>query len=452
MSNVTRSLDHPPPLPLPPPASTPLGNLWDLHRRGPEWLSDTAQRYGDVVPLAFPRQRTFLVSSPDLVERVLVTRARDYLKSPMTNMLRPLIGDGLVVSEGDVHKANRQTVQGFFDHAHLERYGEVMREESQRLLDGWRSGGSVDISEAMTYLTLRIVGRCLFGTDVGSGSTHVSRWLDVVMGRADVRVGLLPRWSRHIPSSPLRRIGAAEAALHAYTEDLIAKRRVNPGGEDLLSALVAAAEEAGWTDRQVRDEAVTMLLAGHETTATALTWAWALIAEHPDVRTALQQEVDRLDGPAGWDDLPRLPYTRQVLAATMRLRPPVWTIERVAVRPTRLGPAMLERGDTALLSQWVLHHDPRWWPEPDRFDPTRFAPGDGGSTGGMVGRPKFAYFPFGGGSRLCIGDRFAWAEGTLILANLAADWELWPTGPLPRHKPRFTLRPAESVRMTTRRR
>ena len=432
-----------------PPASTPLGHVWDLHRGGPEWLSDIARRYGDVVPLDFPRQRTFLVSSPELVERVLVTRARDYLKSPMTNMLRPLIGDGLVVSEGDVHKANRQTVQSFFDQAHLERYGAVMAQESQRLGARWRAGGSVDIAEAMTDLTLRIVGHCLFGTDVGGGAVHISDWLDVVMRRADVRVGLLPRWTRHIPASPLHRIRSAEAALHSYTEDLIAKRREDSGHDDLLSALVAAAQETGWTDRQIRDEAVTMLLAGHETTATALTWAWALIAEYPDVRTAMQREIDSLDGLAGWNDLPRLPYTRQVFAEAMRLRPPVWTIERVAVRPTRLGAAMLERGDTAMLSQWVLHHDARWWPDPNRFDPMRFAPGDASSRGRMD-RPKFAYFPFGGGSRLCIGDRFAWAEGTLILANLAADWELWPTGPLPKHTPRFTLRPAGPVAMTPR--
>jgi cytochrome P450 len=311
----------------------------------------------------------------------------------------------------------------------------------------------------MNRVTLAIATRTLFDADVESDAAEVGEALTDAIEAFNIAILPFAYLLDKLPLPTTRRLQRSRARLDATIYRIIAERRQNGGDRgDLLSMLLHARDTDGdggqMTDEQLRDEVMTLFLAGHETTALALTWTWYLLARHPEVEARVQAEVDGiLRDPSGAvrlptaEDLPRFEYTRRVLAEVLRLYPPIWAAGRRAIAEARIGDYTLPVGSLVLISQFIVHHDPRWWPDPERFDPERWAPG------AAEARPKYSFFPFGGGTRYCIGEQFAWMEGTLVLAVLMSRWRLRLTtdGPID-FRAMVTLRPKGPVVMTVTRR
>jgi cytochrome P450 len=391
-------------------------------------------------------QRICLVSHPDLVKDVLVTRGRSFAKGRALQEARRLLGDGLLTSEGERHLGQRRLLQPLFHEQRIAGFGTTMVEAAGRAADRWRDGAELDVAREMMRLTLAIVGSTLFDVDVEGEAADVGRALDDAMAMFDRFFLPLAPVLERLPLPSSRRFHRARADLDALIARMIDERRLAPGAhDDLLSMLLGVHGDggAGMSSEQVRDEAMTIFLAGHETTAQALTWTWYLLSRHPEIEARLHVELDRAlpGGPPAVDDLPRLAYARAVLAESMRLYPPAWVVGRRALEDVELGGRLVPRGSIVLASQYVVHRDPRWFREPGRFDPDRWLRAD-------ESRPRLAYFPFGAGQRLCIGERFAWMEGTLVLATIArrAQLRLVP-GHAVEVSPRITLRPAHGMRM-----
>jgi cytochrome P450 len=417
-------------------------------------LRELAQRYGDVAAFTVGAQRLVLLNHPDFVEDILVTRARLFKKGRALERAKRLLGEGLLTSEGDLHRRQRRLAQPAFHKARIAGYADTMVRHAARTAERWHDGQSMDITGEMNRLTLTIVGETLLGTNVEEEAGGVRKALTAVLSAFPLTMSPFASFLERLPLPVVRRYDRAQATLDRLIYRIIADRRARPDDRgDLLSMLLLAsdAEESGarMTDRQVRDEAMTIFLAGHETTANALAWTWHLLAAHPDVERRLHEEVDRVLGTriATADDVQRLPYTRMVIAESMRRYPPAWGIGRRAVEDFAIGGYLVPKGTVVLVSQYLLHHDPRFFADPERFDPDRWLP-DGQSA-----RPKFAYFPFGAGTRVCIGEPFAWMEAILVLATLAQRWRLEGRSTLPiPMQPGITLRPAAPIPMTARRR
>jgi cytochrome P450 len=425
----------------------PLGRLLELR-----------DRYGPVVRLTNWPVSAFLVSDPDAIADALVGGHRAYAKGAVVRggngirqPLRPLLGDGLLTSSGEAHLRQRRLIQPLFHTLRVSEHCGRFVALAERATAAWHDGQQLDLHAELTELTLAIVAETLFG--VGPE--------DPLVWAVRAAVGEI------LPASPRRMAGRALAgagrprlpaarrrqaridALDGEVYRLIAERRaVGTGGSDVLSLLLAAEDTAtgGRTgDTQIRDEAVTLLLAGHETTANALAWAFHLLGQESAIAARLYEEIDTVLGDRlpGITDLPRLTYTRAVLTESMRLYPPVWAMVRHLEAARPVGGYALPAGSTLLLSQWVVHRDGRWWPEPDRFRPDRWiARPDGAAGGGPGDRPRFAYFPFGGGPRQCIGNSFALTEGVLVLATIARHWLFAPVSGAPVvPEPLITLRP-----------
>ena len=434
------------------------GELLLALRRDPLTLfARLAAEHGDAVHLRFARQDVLLLSHPDHARELLVTRAASFRKGMALERARVVLGDGLLTSEGEVHRRRRQLLQPAFARPRLEPLGAAMVEITGRRAEGWAEGEVLDVAQEMGQLTLAIAARTLFGADVEEDAGEIGRALATVLGMASRLVvpfsGLLQRLP--LPSS--RRFARARDLLDRVIAGLIAKRRRGgDGGEapaDLLGLLLAARDRdaAGLGDREVRDEAMTLFLAGHETTANALAWTWLLLEFNPGAAERLHAEIDQvLAGRAATvADLPRLVYAEQVLAESMRLYPPAWAIGRRALEDVAIGGIAVPRGALVIASPWIVHRDPRWWPDPLRFDPDRFAP----AAAAAADRPRLAYFPFGDGPRRCIGEGFAWMEGVLLLATLAQQvtFRLVP-GHRVATRATITLRPRHGLRMTVARR
>jgi cytochrome P450 len=323
-----------------------------------------------------------------------------------------------------------------------------MTDYAVRTRDRWRAGESIDVASEMMRLTLAVVGKTLFSADVENEAGEIGEALTTVLHMFNLLMMPFSEYLEKLPLPSIRRFEKARARLDRTIYGLIAERRES--GEDkgdLLSMMLLARDEdgsGGMSDQQVRDEALTLFLAGHETTAQALTWTSYLLSQNPECERRLHQEVDQvlLGRPPAFDDLPRLQYTEMVLAESMRLYPPAWAIGRKAIAEFELGGFTIPRGAILILAPYVTHRDPRFFPEPERFDPERWRPE------ARDARPKFSYFPFGGGARLCIGERFAWMEGTLVLAAIAQQWRLRL---LPGHRvepqPLITLRTKYGMKM-----
>jgi cytochrome P450 len=412
-----------------------------------------ARAHGDIAQLNIGRERVYLVSHPELVREVLVTNQRNFRKGRALERARMLLGDGLLTSEGDMHRRQRRMIQPEFHRHQVARYAEAMVAIAARRAGGWRDGGAVDMHREMSALALAIAGTTLFGADVEHEARDIGDALDATFGTF-MRTFYMPFGDLvlRLPLPSSRRFHDGARRIEETVFRLITERRAS--GEDrpdLLSLLLRARDTegdgGGMTDRQVRDEALTFFLAGHETTANALTWTWFLLAAHPDVADRMAAESRACgEGPLGAEDLARLPYTRMVLSESMRLYPPAWTVARRAIGDFTLGGHAIPGGSLVVTSQWVIHRDPRWWPDAEDFRPDRWE-GEGAD------RPKFAYFPFGGGARLCIGEHFAWMEGILVLATIARDWH-FTLEPGARVVPQatITLRPAGGIPMRMHRR
>lgn len=437
----------------------PLISYWKFRRDPTGFLTRLARQYGDVVYFKLAGRDTFLLSHPDFVRDVLVTHDRSFIKSRGLQQARWLLGNGLLTSEGELHRRQRRLIQPLFHRQQIGRYADTMATYTDRLTGPacWQDGAMVDIHQEMMRLTLAIVGKCIFNQDIEAEASEIGACMDILTRNFQRMLLPFSDWLMRLPTAENRRIRQAAATLDRIVLGLIQERRqaqANPDqAEDLLSLLLAArdveGDGGGMDDRQVRDEALTLLLAGHETTANALTWTWYLLSQYPEVQTRLQAEVDRVLGgrlPTA-DDVAALAYTRMVLAEAMRLYPPAWIMGREAREDVEIGGYRIPAGSTVLVSQWVIHRDPRYYPEPERFDPMRW------TAEAQAGRPRYAYFPFGGGSRICIGEHFAWLEGILILATVARHWQLEMASPRPpQPQATITLRPRHGLPMVLRRR
>ncbi|HEV7499276.1 MAG TPA: cytochrome P450, partial [Vicinamibacteria bacterium] len=378
-----------------------------------------------------------------------VTRQHDFSKSRALQWAKLFLGEGLLTSEGEFHTRQRRLAQPAFHRQRIGGYGADMVRRAASAREGWRAGEVLDVDAEMMRLTLAVVSSTLFGIDVATKAEDVREDLAAL-------ISLFPRFSlpffgliQRLPLPSNARFDRAVGRLDALVNGLIAERRrdrIDRG--DLLSMLLLAQDEegdgGGMSDRQLRDEVMTLLLAGHETTSNALTWTWYLLSQHAEVEGRWRDELRTvLDGRLpSFEDLPALPYTEKVLAESMRLFPPAWGIGRRALRDVELGGFVVPAGTVVALAPNVVHRDVRFWAQPDVFDPERFTPE------AKAARPRFAYFPFGGGARSCIGEPFAWMEGVLLLATLGQRWKL-RLFPGHRVEPQalITLRPRYGMRM-----
>jgi cytochrome P450 len=432
----------------PGPRGWPLvGVAPQLRRDAPAFLETMARRYGDAVYLPAAGQRVHFFAHPDMVEEVLVKQQHKFKKSRMLERARVLLGDGLLTSEGAHHRRQRRLMQPAFHRDRLARYAALMTERACAAREQWRPGEIVDLAVEMPRLTLDIVSRTLFSAEVESEADEIRQALGDVFDLFDLILLPFSEYLEKLPLPRMRRFHAARRRLDATIHRIIGDRRT--GGEDagdLLSMLLAAQEEdgsGGMSDAQVRDEVLTLFLAGHETTANALVWSWYLLSQNPEAERRLHAELDAaLAGRAPrFDDLPLLPYTTAVFSEALRLYPPAWAIGRRALEEVRLGDWSVPPGQVVLLSPWVTQRDARWFPAPEQFHPERWLTPD-------PARPKFAYFPFGGGARVCIGEQFARMEGVLLLAALGQRWRFrLAEGQLVAQHAQITLRPRYGMKM-----
>ena len=424
----------------------PGGHLFYFRRDPLKFFTRLAREYGDVVQFRAGPQRVFLLNHPDYVRDLLVTHHGRFHKGRALQRAKRLLGTGLLTSEGEFHRRQRRLAQPAFHRQRVNSYARVMTEFASETSARWRDQQTLDISEEMSRLTLSIVGKTLFDADVGRDADEVGAALTEVMNLFNYLMLPFSELLEKLPLPPQRRFQRARARLDRIIYRIIEERR--RGGRDrgdLLSMLLFAVDEEGdrsrMSDEQLRDEVMTIFLAGHETTANALTWAWYLLAQNPEAEKKLHAELDRvLEGGRlpTVEDLPALRYAEMVVAETMRLYPPAWAIGRLAIEDHEAGGYLIPRGSLVLVSQYVMHRDPRFFPDPERFRPERWTPE------AKEARPQFSYFPFGGGVRRCIGEGFAWTEGVLLLAALARRWAMrLAPGHAVEPQPRITLRPGK---------
>jgi cytochrome P450 len=413
------------------------------------------RRHGDRVPWRIGPLDGVMVARADRARDVLVTHHRSFKKGPGFERAQIVLGQGLLTSEGDFHLRHRRMIQPAFRRSSVAAYGEVMVSEAARLRDGWRDGETVDVAQEMMRVTLAIVSRSLFGHSVEDEAAAIGEAMRRVGGFFDYLViALLPLLLR-TPLPAVRRFKRGCAELDAATLRVIASRRAGSvaSNGDLLSILLAArdieGDQAGLTDAEVRDEVVTLITAGHETTANALNWLWYLLAHNPEVERRLHEEIDRALGgrlPTA-KDVEHLRYVEMVLLEAMRLYPPAWGIERRALRDQSIGGCVIPAGAVVLMPTFLMNRDERFFPDPLRFDPERFAPE------AVAGRPRHAFLLFGGGPRQCIGNAFALIEGVLVASVLAQRWRLHLVpGQVVAAEPTVSLRPKGGLPMTVERR
>lgn len=432
---------------------TILGVWQEYLRNPPAFLEKAALVCGDVARFRLVHHHAYLLNHPDSIKEVLVTNQANFTKSRMLERARLLLGDGLLTSEGDFHRRQRRLVQPALHRDRLAGYAALMVDSAARCRDQWQAGGEFDVSQSMMRLSMAIVARALFSSDIDSEADEISGALGQVFELFEAMLMPFSQWLEKLPLPSVRRFERARDRLDQTVYRMIAERRASGRDTgDLLSMLLLTQDEEGdpgnsspgLTDKQVRDEALTILLAGHETTANALTWTWYLLSQNPDVEAKLHAELDRvLAGRLpGLDDLPLLRYTEGVFAESLRLYPVAWAIGRRAKQDFSVGEYTIPARSIVLMSPWVVHRDARWFSDPLKFAPERW------QTGESEVRPKFSYFPFGGGARTCIGERFAWMEGVLVIATLAQRWRLrMASGQQVDTKARITLRPKYPMKM-----
>jgi len=429
-------------------APGPKGNL--ILGVMPEFNRDTlayieqAREYGDVVRMRFFYLTVHFLYNPDHIEYVLSTNAKNFIKSRSlrTPFFRRLVGNGLLTSEGEEWKRQRRLAQPAFHRQRISGYGDVMVEYADRMISGWNPDESRDIHRDMMKLTLEIVVKTLFNADISGDADKVGRVLSKMVKPFASQATVKWILDNRLPTPTNRRFNADAREIDDIVFRLIAERRSSGADQgDLLSMLLAAQDEDGsqMTDRQLRDEVMTLFLAGHETTALTLSWAWYLLAQNPEVEKSFHAELDEaLDGRLPTvADMPRLKYTEKIAKESMRLYPPAYGVGREAIQEFELGGYRIPAKAQLFMFQWVTQRDPRFFPEPNRFSPERWTEEFTNSL------PKYAYFPFGGGPRACIGNYFAMMEVVLLLATIGQRFRF---SLLPDHQ--VSLMPAMSLRPT----
>lgn len=413
-------------------------------------LSGLARDYGDAAFMDMGVAPLYFFNHPDAVRDLLQTQSHHFVKSRALEFAKLLLGEGLLTSEDPLHRGQRKLMQPAFHHRRVQGYAEAMTHYATQTQGNWQPGATVDMHREMMALTLAVVGKTLFDTEVGPETQVVEDAMCAVMPLFNL--AFLP-WAdllHRLPLPATRRFRRAKADLDRTIYHIIEEHKREDRG-DLVSMLLGAQDEDGahMSDLQVRDEALTIFLAGHETTANALTYTWYLLAQHPEVEAKLHGEIDAVLGgrPATLADVEKLSYTQMVFAEALRLYPPAWALGRRAIHDCEIFGTVIPKDSVVLVSQWTLHRDARFWPDPLRFDPERF------TDTAREARPKFAYFPFGSGPRICIGESFTWMEGALLIATLAQKWRARLVSDKPLQlQPLITLRPKHPVMMKLERR
>jgi cytochrome P450 len=436
-----------------------LGDLFSFTSDPLGFLQRTPTSYPDLVAIKMLGSLFYQVNHPDLIEQVLVTQNQHFIKDKGLKVAgRPVFGDGLLSSDGDFWLRQRRMAQPAFHRQRIAAYADYMTAYAAETLAGWRDGEERDLYHDMMHLTLRIVAKTLFDVEANAEVDEIGDCLDAIMWRFDnqsVRAMLEQATGWSVPTPGLKRYHRSVQRLDEIVDNVIAQRRRSHEDKgDLLGMLLAARDDDGngMSDAQLRDECKTMFLAGHETTALTLSWTWWLLWQNPDAAAKLRAELDTvLQGRVPTlADVPQLPYTDRVIRESMRLMPPAWTIVREAIADVELVNESgvrypLPKGHDVVISQYAVHRDGRWYPNPDRFDPDRWTPEFTKSL------PKYAYFPFGGGPRLCIGQQFAMMEAILILAMIAQRYELeLVPGQRIEPQPSITMRPKYGMKMRVR--
>ena len=441
---------------LPPgPKGLPVvGSLYEYFKDILGFLTNISADYGDVVYYKLGSRKMYLLNNPEDIKDVIVTNNRNFEKSRALKRSKIILGEGLLTNEGEAHIKNRRTIQPLFHHKKIKTYGDVMAEYSSRVGDDWKNGTVVDIHKEMMKLTLFIVSKTIFDSDMESESDEIGQCLTDLVTLFPVMIFPYSEYLDNLPLPANKKFFAARDKLDSIIYKLIEERRANPGNNiDLLSMLLEAQdEEAGgqrMSNEQVRDEAMTLFLAGQESTANSLVWTWYLISSHPEVERKVYEEADSVLGGSlpTLDDLEKLTYIQNVFKEALRLYPPAWALARHVKEDYEVGGYTIPAGADIFISQYVVHRDPRLYIEPERFIPERW---ESEETKNL---PRFAYFPFGGGPRRCIGEPFAWMEGVIIIATIASKWKMRL---VPHQKvepePLITIRPKDGLKVILERR
>ncbi|MFN8372289.1 MAG: cytochrome P450 [Anaerolineae bacterium] len=432
-----------------PRGSLLTGAMNDFRKERLGFMLEVRDHYGDIAHFKLLQRHAYLLNHPDYIRTVLVDNPEKFHKSPLLKRTtRDLIGYGSLVIEDDYWKKRRRLIQPAFHHHRIAAYGDVMVQHTQHMLDTWHTGDTHDIAQEMMKLTLGIAAKTLFDADVSDQANEIGNAITVGLHATMARIQRpMLNFFDWLPTPANRERLRSGEVLHNVIMKIINDRRAS--GEDkgdLLSMLLLSKDEdgSGMTDRELHDEAMTLFIAGHETTALALTWALYLLAQNPHVVDKLTQELDAVLGAraATVNDLAALPYTEMVVKEALRMYPPAWVISRIAVEPVTVADYHIDRDSLVLMSPYVMHHDERYFPEAERFLPERF------SAENEKTLPKYAYFPFGGGPRVCIGNQFAMMEARLVLATIMQHYR--PTlvpGQNIVLEPLITLRPRDGIQM-----
>lgn len=436
------------PLPPGPRGRLILGSFREVNADKLGTVTRYQRAFGDVVKMRMGPLNVALISHPDLIEQILVTQARTVHKGFIEQLARPAAGNGIFLSENDFWKRQRRMVSPPFHRARLAGYGETMVSVAERVMATWRDGETRDIYKDASRIGMNIAAKTLFDVDIEAAEgEQLGHALSAVMDGVVRRINSPLPLPDYVPTPTMLRLRRAVGRLDKLIYRAIAERRARPSQrEDLLSLLLAVRDEddgKGMTDRQLRDEAMTLFVAGFETTAINLAWTLDLLARNPEADAALRAELaEALGGRRpGAADLPQLKAVERVVNESLRLYPPAWAMDRLAQEDLEVGGHRIPRGWDVWMSPWIVHRDPRFWPEPERFDPGRWL-GDG-----VKQLPRFAFFPFGGGPRICIGNAFAMMEAQLVLATLLPRFRFTAVGAPPTPDPGFTLRPAPAVKL-----
>jgi cytochrome P450 len=414
--------------------------------------------YGNIAHYKFMGTPIVFVNNPDYIREILVTQASAFVKERTVRRMKILLGEGLITSDDPIHMRQRRIVAPAFHRQRIAAYGDQIVACADTQQKQWQPNQQIDIAASSMQLSLEIVARTLFNTEVTADIRSINDEVNTIMGLYNFIVAF-PKLENfiHLPIPGLIKFRRSKGRLDTIVDRLIREHReagVDKG--DLLSMLLASRDEqadasgqhTGMSDDQVRDEVLTIFLAGYETVANGLTWTWYLLSQNPDVETRLHAELDRVLGTGDRQRLPTLSdyaalrYTEQVFAESMRLYPPAWAMGRMSTKPVTLGRYRIPPGAHFFFSQYIMGRDPQYFPNPLRFDPDRFSPEN------KAARPKFTYFPFGGGNRQCIGESFAWMEGVFSIATLAQRWRMTYLGNAPPEvQAKITLRPKDPLMM-----
>lgn len=426
-----------------------LGNLREFAADTLGFATRLAREHGDVARFRLVNREAWLLSAPQAVERVLVSNPRNYAKHAFFwRKVEAIFGRGLLTNEGDDWRRQRRLVQPAFHHDRIADYARIMVDATIERMAGWSDGEPKDVRAEMTAITFRVVARTLFDAEVEGDAAEIAAAFDTGIEEIARRIRqpvLMPDW---VPTTGNRRYRSAVRRMDRLVYRIIDEHRDGRDRGDLLSALLQVSDEDGrpMSDRQLRDETITMLLAGHETTALALTWTWWLLSQHPDAVARLEAEVDMLGRPPTVADLSRLGYTERVVRESLRIFPPAYSFGREAIADDEILGWPVPAGTTLFVFPWVLHRDPRFFPDPLRFDPGRWTDAFERTL------PRHAYLPFGSGPRMCIGREFARMELALIVAAVAQRYRfVWGAEP-PVPMASITLRPTGGLGATVRRR